>query len=288
MFAAITPISRTVCVCVLSCQLTHPLTVTSTVPQLRYRLDVEGAMYPADVTLPRLTSYELYLEPSTPVTPFDRLSSDHLRSLRLSGDCHLNPEASFPALRHLTIRSVTSNAFDRVRFHSLLTTSQLESFTHAQGDRLGFEIRNVHLESIVDGPGRALRKLVLLGSTCLTTSVIATCVRNLPMLEYFALALVTVNELREDFVVALGPSLRTLKLQITHAWYAVPLLDEERILCNSLEERVLSPKSRLHTIYVSFHNRLMVEDGREERWKCIAHAQHLTLKIGSWEDNEEA
>lgn len=249
-------------------------------------------MYPTGThgdgaTLPHLTSYEFYLDPSTRVTPFDRLPSDRVRSLRLSGDCHLTPKPSFPALRHLTIRSVTSNAFDRIRFDSVFAASQLESFTHAQGHRLGFEIRNIHLESIIDGPGRTLRKLVLLGSTRLTTSVIASCLRSLPTLEYFALSIVTVNELRENFILALGPSLRTLKLQVTHAWYAVPLFDDERIICDSLEERILSPQSPLGTIYVSFHSRLMMEDAREERWKRIAHTRYLTLKIGPWEDNEE-
>lgn len=249
-------------------------------------------MYPTSIhddgaTLPHLTSYQLYLDSSTRVAPFDRLPSDRVRSLRLSGDCHLAPNASFPALRHLTIRSVTSNSFDRMRFDTVFAGSQLESFTHAQGHSLGLEIRNVHLESLLDGPGRSLRKLVLLGSSRLSTPVIASCLRSLPMLDYFALSLVTVNELGDNFILALGPSLRTLKLQVIHAWYAVPLFDEERIICNSLEERILSPKSSLDTIYVSFRNYLMTEDGREERWKRIAHAQHLTLKIGPWEDNEE-
>jgi len=111
--------------------------------------------------------------------------------------------------------------------------------------------------------------------------------RSLPTLEYFALSFVTDDELRENFILALGPSLRTLKLQVTYTWYAIPLFDEERIICNSLEERILSPRSLLDTLYVSFHSRLLTEDGREERWKRIAHAQHLTLKIGPWEDNEE-
>ncbi|KAF8560429.1 hypothetical protein OG21DRAFT_1401167, partial [Imleria badia] len=234
---------------------------------------------------PHLTSYELYLDPSTRVTPFDRLPSIHVRPLRSSGDCHLTPNSSFPALRHLTIRSVTSNAFDRIRSDSVFAASQLESFTHGQGHRLGFEIRNNHLESIIDGPGRALRKLVILECTRLTTSVIASCLRSLPTLEYFALSLV--NELREDFILALGSCLRTLKLQITHAWYAVSLFDDERIIYDSLEERILSPKSPLDTIYICFHSRLMMEHGREEKWKRIAQAQYLTLKIGPWEDNEE-
>ncbi|KAI9572894.1 hypothetical protein HD554DRAFT_2185107 [Boletus coccyginus] len=261
----------------------HPYAMN--IPRSRYRLDFEGAMYPTDA--PHLASYELYLGPSTRVAPFDRIPSDRLRALRLSGNCHLTPGASFPALRHLTIRSVTSNAFDKIKFSIVFAGSRLESFTHAPGHRLGFEIRNVHLESLVNGPGRSLRKLVLLGSTRLATSAIASCLRSLPTLEYFALSFVTEDELGENFTLALGRSLRTLKLQITYAWYAIPLFDEERAICDSLEERVLSPRSLLDTIYISFHSRLMTEDGREARWKRIAQAQHLTLKIGPWEDDEE-
>ncbi|KIJ68361.1 hypothetical protein HYDPIDRAFT_179511 [Hydnomerulius pinastri MD-312] len=266
----------------------HPYTIS--VPHLRYHLDFEGAMFPGPLDgklFPHLKSYELYLDPSTRVSPFQRLPSDRIRWLRLSGDCHLAVNACFPALRHLTIRGITSNAFDKIRFHDVYAESQFDSFIHAQGHRLGFEIRNVHLESLVTGPGRHLRKLVLLGSTRLTTSTIASCLRSLPMLEYFALSLVTVNELRENFILSLGPSLLTLKLQITHAWYAVPLFNEERVICDSLEDRILCPRSPLGTIYVSFHSRLMSEDGRQERWKRIADAQHLALKIGPWEDDEE-
>lgn len=73
--------------------------------------------------------------------------------------------------------------------------SRLQSFTHTQGHRLGFEIRNIHLESLLDGPVCCLRKLVLLGSACLST--ITSCSHNLPTLEYFALSPVIVSELRE-------------------------------------------------------------------------------------------
>ncbi|KAH7883671.1 hypothetical protein F5I97DRAFT_1929921 [Phlebopus sp. FC_14] len=265
----------------------HPYAIS--VPHSRYHLDFEGAMFPglaAQKSLPQLQSYELYLDPSTRASPFQLLLSDRVRSLRLSGDCHLTTKARFPALCHLTMRGITSNAFDQVRFNVTFAESRLDSFIHAQGHRLGFEIRNVHLESLIVGPGSHLRKLVLLGCTRLTTSVIASCLRDLPTLEYFALSLVTVNELRENFILALGPSLRTLKLQITHAWYAIPLLSKERVICNSLEERMVAPQS-LQTLYVAFHARLMTEDMREERWKRIANARHLTLKLGPWEDDEE-
>jgi len=236
---------------------------------------------------PLLQVYELHLDPSTRVNPFQTLPSNQIRSLRLSGDCRLKAETPFPALRHLTIQSVTSNAFDKIRFDNSFPDCQLDSFIHAQGHRLGFEIRNVHLESLVAGPGSRLRKLVLLGSSRLSSAAVASCLRNLPTLEYFAFCLVIVNELRENFILSLGPSLQVLKLQITHALYAVPLFKEERMICDTLEERILRRHSPHAVVHVSFHSELMAEDGRQDRWTDIAAAQHLTLKIGPWEDEEE-
>lgn len=260
----------------------HPHTTSS-----RYQLNFEGAMFPtAKGSRPLLQAYELHLDPSTRANPFQTIPSNHIRSLRLSGDCRFR-KTPFPALRHLTIRGVTSNAFDQIRFNSSFPNCQLDSFIHAQGHRLGFEIRNVHLESLLVGPGSRLRKLVLLGSSRLSSATIASCLRSLPTLEYFALSLVTVNELRENFILALGPSLQVLKLQITHAWYAVPLFEEERMICNTIEERILLRHLSHKLVHVSFHSQLMAEHGRQDRWRNIATAQHISLKIGPWEDEEE-
>ncbi|KAG2366618.1 hypothetical protein BDR07DRAFT_1395904 [Suillus spraguei] len=253
----------------------------------RYQLNFEGAMFPAAKGLrPLLQAYELYLDPFTRANPFQIIPSSHVRSLRLSGDCRFK-KLPLPALRHLTIRGVTSNNFDQIRFNTSFPNCQLDSFIHAQGHRLGFEIRNIHLESLLEGPGSSLRKLVLLGSSRLSSTTIASCLRSLPTLEYFALSLVTVNELRENFILALGPSLQVLKLQITHAWYAVPLFEEERIICDTIEERILLRHLPHKVVHVSFHSQLMAEHGRQDRWRNIAAAQHISLKIGPWEDEEE-
>ncbi|KAG2061923.1 hypothetical protein BDR06DRAFT_869617 [Suillus hirtellus] len=259
----------------------------TSLPYPRYRLNFEGAMFPAAKgPQPLLQAYELHLDPSTRANPFQTIPSNHIRSLRLSGDCRFE-KTPFPALRHLTIRGVTSNAFDQIRFDTSFPNCQLDSFIHAQGHRLGFEIRNVHLESLLAGPGSCLRKLVLLGSSRLSSATIASCLRSLPTLEYFALSLVTVNELRENFILALGPSLQVLKLQITHAWYALPLFEEERVICDTIEERILLRHLPHQVVHVSFHSQLMTEHGRQDRWRNIAAAQHISLKIGPWEDEEE-
>lgn len=235
---------------------------------------------------PLLQAYELHLDPFTRANPFQSIPSNHIRSLRLSGDCHFR-KTPLPALRHLTIQGVTSNAIDQIRFNSTFPNCQLDSFIHAQGHRLGFEIRNVHLESLLAGPGSCLRKLVLLGSSRLSSATIASCLRSLPTLEYFALSLVTVNELRENFILALGPSLQVLKLQITHAWYALPLFEEERTICDTIEERILLQHLPHKVVHVSFHSQLMAEHGRQDRWRNIAAAQHISLKIGPWDAEEE-
>ncbi|KAG1757486.1 hypothetical protein EDB19DRAFT_1934362 [Suillus lakei] len=219
------------------------------VPHPRHQLNFEGAMFPGGKGhKPLLLAYELHLDPSTRANPFQTLA----------------------------FKSHPLSAFIGRLF-----------FIHAQGHRLGFEIRNVHLESLLAGPGSRLRKLVLLGSSRLSSGTIASCLHSLPTLEYLALSLVTVNELRENFILALGPLLQVLKLQITHAWYAVPLFEEERIICDALEERILLRYSPHTVMHVSFHSQLMAEDGRQDRWKKIAAAQHISLKIGPWEDEEE-
>ncbi|KIK40607.1 hypothetical protein CY34DRAFT_807024 [Suillus luteus UH-Slu-Lm8-n1] len=260
----------------------HPHTTSS-----RYQLNFEGAMFPAAKGLsPHLQAYELHLDPFTRANPFQTIPSNHIRSLRLSGDCHFR-KTPLPALRHLTIHGVTSNAFDQIHFDSSFLNCKLDSFIHAQGHKLGFEIRNVHLESLLAGPGSCLRKLVLLGSSRLSSATIASCLRSLPTLEYFALSLVTVNELRENFILALGPSLQVLKLQITHAWYAVPLFEEERTICDTIEKRILLQHLPHKVVHVSFHSQLMAEHGRQDRWRNIAAAQHISLKIGPWEAEEE-
>ncbi|KAG1826023.1 uncharacterized protein BJ212DRAFT_319414 [Suillus subaureus] len=196
---------------------------------------------------------------------FQMVPSNHIRSLRLSGDCRFR-KTPFPSLRHLTIRGVTSNAFDQIRFNTSFSNCQLDSFIHAQGHRLGFEITNVHLESLLAGPDHAFVNS-----------------------SYWAVAGSQVQPSLHASAVCppLGPSLQVLKLQITHAWYALPLFEEERNICDTIEERILLRHLPHKVEHVSFHSQLMAEHGREDRWSHIAAAQHISLKIGPWEDEEE-
>ncbi|KAK0478427.1 hypothetical protein IW261DRAFT_1483477 [Armillaria novae-zelandiae] len=47
------------------------------------------------------------------------------------------------------------------------------------------EITDRYFQSLVSGPGAPLRKLVLLGCSKLTCTSLASCLRSLPLLEYF-------------------------------------------------------------------------------------------------------
>ena len=236
----------------------------------------------------RLSSYELYLNPETRVDVFDAVLPDNLTALRFSGEIVARPEAHeatrMPYLRHVTLHGITGNYFDRQTVDKCFPDAHLESFTYALGHRLGFEIRNHHLESLAASHGAGLRKLVLLGCSRLSSSVITRCLESLPALEYFALHLVTVDEMRSNFVDALPPGLTTFKLQVINAWYAVALKDEERALCDSIEDKLLLRDTPPHYVWACFRAQIMTEGAREQRWTRIAKDRRIDLQFGPWED----
>ncbi|KAH9898025.1 hypothetical protein C8Q73DRAFT_640856 [Cubamyces lactineus] len=252
-------------------------------------LHFERALFPK--LSPSLTSYELQISPETRVELFDTVSPDKLVTVRLSGDIVPPPSqaspvgtfAAVPALRHLVLHGITGNFFDRHTLDECFPSARLESFSYALGHRLGFEIRNHHLESLATAYGSSLRKLVLLGCSRLSTTTITYCLQNLPALEYFALNLVTVDELRSNFVLSLPPRLAVFKLQVINAWYAIPLKEEERGLCDAIESMVLLRDAPLHRVGVCFRSPLMVEGGRQDRWARIARDRGIRLTVGPWE-----
>jgi hypothetical protein len=108
----------------------------------------------------------------------------------------------------------------------------------------------------------------------------------LPTLEYFAVSIITVNELRSNFVLALPQTISVLKLQVTHAWYATPLFGEERERCNALETGIMHRRPPPDAMYISMHSEAMNQGGRAERWRTIADEAKFTLRIGPQEDEE--
>ncbi|EIW86639.1 hypothetical protein CONPUDRAFT_161346, partial [Coniophora puteana RWD-64-598 SS2] len=164
----------------------HPYTAAG--PHLRYYLDFEGSMFPSigsSKEPPPLSTYELHLDRTTRVFPFQGVNPQQISDLRLSGDCHLQTRTSFPSLRRLNLFGITSHSFDHVQFDEHFSSSYLNEFNYAQGDRLAFEMRDVHLRSLCAGPGRGLQKLVLLGANRLASADISACLRCLPALRYF-------------------------------------------------------------------------------------------------------
>ena len=101
---------------------------------------------------PSLSSYELFLSPETRVDIFDTVRASNMVSLRWSGEIVARAEADddmrMPHLRHVTLHGITGNYFDRQTVDQCFPDAHLESFTYALGHRLGFEIRNHHLESL--------------------------------------------------------------------------------------------------------------------------------------------
>ncbi|KAL7285191.1 LOW QUALITY PROTEIN: hypothetical protein ACG7TL_000284 [Trametes sanguinea] len=266
---------------VFQCRQGLPLNLQSTMSLHRSRrlgLRFERAMFPKQS--PALASYALHLSPDTRVELFDTVRAHALVDLRLSGNTVAPPgQPAFspvPALRHLTLHGITGTVFDRHPLDECFPGARLESFTYALGDRLGFELRNHHLESLAGTAlGAGLRSLTLLGCSRISSGVVTRCLESLPRLEHFALHLVTVDELRSNFVLALPPSLSVFKLQVINAWYAIPLRDEERELCEAIEKVVLLREVPLE--------HLLAEDGRQERWARIAEERGFKLSIGPWE-----
>jgi hypothetical protein len=261
-------------------------------------------MFPFE-TVPRLMSYELHLVPSTsPLhTLFRVLPPADVQTLRLSGGCVLYRGSSFPSLRHLTICGVTGHYLDQhieVRMHSVpltpqlidlrlqehLTVSQLKTFQYSQGDRLGFELNDHLLLSLAPKSASTLSKLVLLGCSKLSTAALTQCLRELSSLEYFALFFVTVHELRADFVSALPPSLVTLKLSVTNAFYARPLIEEENDLCDALESFILLRNPPLRNIHLHFREEISSAQHRYGHWMTLAKVAKFILDLGPWEMNE--
>ncbi|KAJ3559759.1 hypothetical protein NM688_g138 [Phlebia brevispora] len=184
-----------------------------------FTLAFEEAMFPSQLER-RLLSYELYVSPATRVQAFKRITPVSLTTLRLSGECQLPAENRMPALRHVTLLSVTGNYFDRHTFSRCFGEADLKSFRYALGDRIAYEIRDDHLRSLCSGPGRNLQVLVLIGCSRLSSGCLAACLESLTQLRYLAISVITVEEQRTNIVLSVPVSVSTFKLHVSNAWYA--------------------------------------------------------------------
>jgi hypothetical protein len=235
---------------------------------------------------PRLTSYELYGTAQINIEVFRRLDSSGLTMLRLAGHCTIVPGHAFPRLRHLTLFGIKGNYFDLHALEHIFADCQLDTFSYAQ-DRLGFELRDHMLQGLIDGIGRSLHRLVLLGCSRITTSALAGCLRATPMLQYLAVSIIIVHELSHQFIFELPGTLEVLKIQLSHSWYTVPKIKEEREVCDALELHLIRHLSSLKSLFLSLRDALLEEDGRRERWSEIANSRHIALSLGAWEQDED-
>ncbi|KAI0704961.1 hypothetical protein BC835DRAFT_710076 [Cytidiella melzeri] len=186
---------------VFECQQGLPVQLDSKYSK-RFVLNFEDAMFPID-HIPQLETYELYLSSSTKVTVLNKVGTSKMQKLRLSGSCSLSSNAKLPAARQVALEGVTGNYFDRRKFDDWCQSPVLTTFVYALEDKIGFEIRDDHLHSLAYGPGRHLRKLVLLGCSRLASTVLADCLRQMASLEYLALSITTVAEQRTNIMTAL-------------------------------------------------------------------------------------
>lgn len=230
----------------------------------------------------KLLTYELFLTPSTRLSPFAVISSLNVHSLRLSGDCQLPATLSTPALKHVTLHAVTGNHFDRHPIDQCFPDSRLESFRYSLGSNTAFEIRDSHLISLAAGPGRYLRKLVLLSCNRLSSTGIAHCLQALSHLQYFVLSLIIVDELHTNFIHSLPHTITVFKVRIRNAWYASPLVAEERAICDAIQTRVLNREPPLDFLAADFRPQIMDEPGRVKAWTEIAKRKGIGLLVGPW------
>ncbi|KAI0778562.1 hypothetical protein BD413DRAFT_489976 [Trametes elegans] len=277
---------------VFQCRQGLPINLQNTMSLHRSRrlgLRFERAMFPARGRAPALACYELHISPETRVELFDALPPIALVALRLTGELVAPPERPAPqptpALRALTLHGITGSYLDRHTVDECFPGARLESFAYALGHRLGFEIRNHHLESLAALHGSRLRKLILLGCSRLSSTVLSRCLEDLLVLEYFALNLITVDELKSNFVLALPPKLAVFKLQVINAWYASALRKEEDGLCNAIEKAVLLRTPTFSHVCICFRTQMLDDDGRRQRWPQIAMDRRFKLEIGPWESD---
>ena len=87
-------------------------------------------------------------------------------------------------------------------------------------------------------------------------------------------------------MAALAPSVQVFKLAVTNAWYAQPLMLEERRMCDTIEARILSREPPPQSVALHFRERLTVDEGRKAVWEDLARRNRIALCVGAWEADE--
>ncbi|EIN07934.1 hypothetical protein PUNSTDRAFT_144416 [Punctularia strigosozonata HHB-11173 SS5] len=256
-------------------------------------LPLEPMVINIDADLRDLEVYEVFVDPYTRYMVCIHVMPDNLRRLRLSGKCGF-PFSQLlrrPArnLRHVVLHAVDCTEFDQIPLGDIFMDAPLESFAFSMAGRVDGPLSGQHLLSLVNGPGRNLRKLVLLGAN-VATPALSECLDMLSSsLEYLALAIIVTDDApRINLMRHLPSQLMTLKIQVRHV-EGRPSdigLETDRQWCHALERYLRDRNSPMQVVHAFFGPQLAVEDGLLERWKTLAEEKRFRLDWGLWDRAE--
>jgi hypothetical protein len=246
-----------------------------------------------DTELPNLEVYEVFVDPYTRYMVCIHVMPDAIQRLRLSGRCGFpfSQLMKRPArnLRHLVLSAVDCSEFDQMSLGDLFAGAPLECFAFSIGGRVDGALMDSHLLSLVNGPGRNLRKLVLIGAN-INTPALSECLGLLfSSLNYLALALTVSDAPRVNLMHHLPGRLTTLKIQVKHleGRPSAVGLETDRQWCGALEQYLTHRTGPIEAVHAFFGPQLAVEDGRLERWRNIASEKHFSFHWGLWDRREE-
>ena len=198
------------------------------------------------------------------------------------------PALLTPALRHLTLDTVTGTYFDLRSLHEVFAGADLRCFTYRMGHSLAFEMRDSHLRSL---PllGQNLRKLVLLGCSRFSSLVLQEVLVDLHELEYLALDIVTVqdSELEHDFITPISASLRFFKFRIFNEKLSIEHIVEEGSLADAFESLLRRGSPPLKLACLHLRDAVIEEGGRRSRLHALAEQQSTHLRLGDWKNDNE-
>lgn len=244
----------------------------------------EEALVPARPIFEKtLSSYQLFIDIDTRTTVFhDALRNVNLVDLRLSGHCRLEPHRELHGLRRLTVYGANGHYIEQA-LDDRLSRSGLEQFQYAPANRNGFKLRDVHLDSLARGPsGVRMTKLVLLGVELLTSTAITNALKQMLLLEYFALSFIISTELRCNFALALPPLLSSLKLKLTNGRFAPPHHEEQEAIFKEVVGRFLLKEKAPDQVCICTEYGVL---DRNE-WKGLARKRGISVRFYDWEEDE--
>lgn len=149
---------------------------------------------------------------------------------------------------------------------------------------MGFDLMDSHITSIPLMSISGLKRLTLIGCSRITSEGLSKCLRELRSLQHCALSdlqgLKNVEE--HQFIAELSPTVSVFKISISHPWHMNPRLLEEASMCEAVETYLLKRLDPPRALHLDFHQGVMREDMRQQRWELIAQTRHIDLFFGYW------